>query len=292
MANYVSNPDFKHELPYTNMAYPDAGYRLLSLFRYWNMIQYFYPYKYVIGRDWTTGLPEFIPQFIDAKNETDYDVAAMKLISSIHDTHANIWNSPKGLENYRGKYAPPFEAKFIEDKLVVTTYYNDTLDVKAKVKPGDVISSINGVSTDELVKKYLPLTAASNYATQLRDMPRNYLLRASGPHFEFKIERDGKTINVKMDGINFSKINFSAVYHPDPKSPGYHLIDDQIGYLYPARYFNKDLPAIKKMFAGTKGIIIDMRCYPSEFMPFTFVPYIKTGSSNFVKFTMNTKVKW
>jgi len=30
---------------------------------------------------------------------------------------------------------------------------------------------------------------------------------------------------------------------------------------------------------------IDMRCYPSEFMPFTFVPYIKKGSAPFVKFT-------
>jgi C-terminal processing protease CtpA/Prc len=28
-----------------------------------------------------------------------------------------------------------------------------------------------------------------------------------------------------------------------------------------------------------------MRCYPAEFMPFTFVPYVKKGNSDFVKFT-------
>ena len=42
---------------------------------------------------------------------------------------------------------------------------------------------------------------------------------------------------------------------------------------------------IKKAFAGTKGMIIDMRCYPSDFMPFTFGAYIKSGPSPFVKFT-------
>lgn len=81
-----------------------------------------------------------------------------------------------------------------------------------------------------------------------------------------------------------SRLNFQSVYNPKPKSIGFYLIDKHIGYLYPAKYFNKDLPDIKKLFNGTKGIIIDMRCYPSEPMPFTFVPYIKTGDAPFVKF--------
>jgi hypothetical protein len=34
---------FKHENPYTSMQYTDAGYRLLSLYRYWNIIQYYFP---------------------------------------------------------------------------------------------------------------------------------------------------------------------------------------------------------------------------------------------------------
>lgn len=53
------------------------------------------------------------------------------------------------------------------------------------------------------------------------------------------------------------------------------------------------MPEIMKAFKDTKGIVVDMRSYPSEFMPFTFVPYIKTGvqtlfediKSSFSKFT-------
>ncbi|MCX6629419.1 MAG: hypothetical protein NTW28_17515, partial [Candidatus Solibacter sp.] len=34
----VGNPSFDHELSYSKWPYPDAGYRLLALFRFWNMV--------------------------------------------------------------------------------------------------------------------------------------------------------------------------------------------------------------------------------------------------------------
>ncbi len=281
----VGNPDFSHELPYKEMLYPDAGYRLLALFRYWNMIQYFFPDKYLIGEDWSNVLPRLIPKFLAAKNAMEYDVAAMEMIASVHDTHANIWSAAQGLSDYRGKYAPPFQAKFIENKLVVTAYYNDTLGVKDNLRIGDIITAINGAKVEEMVKKFLPLTAASNYETQLRDMPREYLLRSGNADFEFDVLRDGKPLQVKQTGIAQTKLNYLAAADPHHNEPGYHLMDNQIGYVYPGRYHNKDLPAIKELFKDTKGIIVDMRCYPSEFMPFTFVPYIKNGEAKFVKFT-------
>ncbi|RZK33369.1 MAG: hypothetical protein EOO61_15425 [Hymenobacter sp.] len=285
MARSVGNPIFQHELPYNAMSYPDAGYRMLSLYRYWNMIQYFYPYKHLIGRNWNEVLPEFITRFAGATGKTDYALTTLALISSIHDTHANIWSNVPALEVYRGAYAFPFQAKFIENKLTVTGYYADTLAVKQKVKVGDVISSIDGVIVEELIKKYLPITAASNYATQLRDMPQTYLLRSNKRVVPLVITSDGKAETVTMETVKRGKLNTSIDYNPDPKAPGYKLIDGQIGYLFPAKYKNQDLPQIKKMFAGTKGIIVDMRCYPSDFMPFTFVPYVKTGDAAFVKFT-------
>ena len=281
----IGNPMFDHENDYNAMKYPDAGYRLLCLYRYWNMVQYFFPYRHLIGQDWNKVLPEFIPRFINDGDGKAYTVTTLAMISSIHDTHANVWGYSKELEDYRGKFAPPFKAKFVEDKLVVTGFYNDTLNVKDKFKVGDVITSINGANLADLIKKFLPLTAASNYSTQLRNMPNNYLLRSNNQHFAFGVNRDGKALNVAIDGMKHTDINYLVDYNPDPKAPGYYVIDKQIGYLYPAKYHDKDLPAIKKMFNDTKGIIIDMRCYPSEFMPFTFVPYIKTGDAPFVKFT-------
>ena len=39
----VGNPDFKNENAYDNNAYPDDGFRLLALYKYWNVIHYFFP---------------------------------------------------------------------------------------------------------------------------------------------------------------------------------------------------------------------------------------------------------
>jgi len=42
----------------------------------------------------------------------------------------------------------------------------------------------------------------------------------------------------------------------------------------------------KKMFTKTRGIIVDLREYPNDFMPYTFVNYIKSGKNLFVKISL------
>jgi len=280
----IGNPIFTHENPYQKMVYPDAGYRLLSLFRYWNMIQYFYPYKYLIGEDWNKILPEFIPKFINAKDSTQYTITCLELIARIHDTHANIWAS-KTLNNYFGKYQVPVQAKFIENKLVVTGYYIDTLGIKEKIKIGDVITKINGKLVSQLVKDNLYLTAASNYEEQLRELPNRALLRAKTDTIRLEIIRDHKTIPVISKCVEVDKFSVKMDFDPFPNDSSYKLINNNIGYVFPGRYKDSQLERIKKTFKNTRGIIIDMRTYPSEFMPFTFGAYIKPSSSPFVKFT-------
>lgn len=98
----VGNPEFKNENSYSSMKYPDAGFRLLAIYRYWNMIQYFFPYKNLIEEDWKNVLAEFIPKFVNATNETDYTLAALEIIGRIHDTHANIYGDNKALNDYLG----------------------------------------------------------------------------------------------------------------------------------------------------------------------------------------------
>lgn len=281
----IGNPIFDHESGYYNIKYPDAGCRLLCLFKYWNMVQYFFPYKHLIDKDWNQTLPEFIPQFVNDKNSTEYILTTLKLISSIHDTHANIWGGNAELEAYRGKYRPSFKAGFVENKLVITGFESDSVAVKKRLRIGDVITAINNVAVDELIRKYLPITAASNYTTQLRDMPGNYLLRSNNPHFEFTIQRDGNTLSAANEGVLVSRAGLMNNSNINVKDPGYYLINENIGYVYPAKYHNANLPAIREMFKNTKGIIVDMRCYPSEFMPYTFGAYIKSGSAPFVKST-------
>ena len=70
----VGNPVFKNENIYLKFTYPDAGYRLLALFRFWNVIHYYFPYKYLIDDNWNNVLNAYIPKFINADSELNYEL--------------------------------------------------------------------------------------------------------------------------------------------------------------------------------------------------------------------------
>jgi C-terminal processing protease CtpA/Prc len=284
MTNGVGNPEFSNENNYGSMTSPDAGYRLLALYRYWNMIQYFFPYKHLIGENWNQVLTEFIPVFAKANDATAYKLSCLRLIARVHDTHANIWGNHKELNDYYGQYAAILQTRFIENKLVVTGYYNDMNDISSKIKKGDIITKINNVKVEDLVKKFLPEIPASNYETQLRDLPGK-LLRGQTEKVALEINHDGQLQTITVDRVEMNKLNRKIDRDPAPADSSYKLINNNIGYIFPGKYKNKQLPAIKELFKNTKGIVVDMRCYPSEFMPFTFGSYIKSTATPFVKFT-------
>jgi hypothetical protein len=62
----------ENEPEYKDFEYPSRNFRLLSLFKYWNTIEYFYPYKYLTDLNWDEVLLEMIPRFIDSKSEMEY----------------------------------------------------------------------------------------------------------------------------------------------------------------------------------------------------------------------------
>lgn len=124
----VGNPQFRHESAHASMNYPDAGFRLLSLYRYWNMIQYFFPYRHLIDKDWSTVLAEYISVFLNAEDELAYELAVLRLIGDIQDTHANIWQGADKVDEWKGQYYSPIHVQFIENKLAVTDYYNPKMN--------------------------------------------------------------------------------------------------------------------------------------------------------------------
>ena len=80
---------------------------LVYIIGFWNIIQYYFPYKHLIEEDWKDVLKEFIPKYIHANSEIEYKLVVLELIARIHDTHANIWGQDEVLKNYWGvRYAP------------------------------------------------------------------------------------------------------------------------------------------------------------------------------------------
>ena len=275
----VDNPDFSHENPYREMKYPDEGFRLLSLYRYWNMIQYYFPYKNLIEEDWKGVLKEFIPKFINAKDETEYNLVSLELIGRIHDTHANIWGNSKSLEKYFGERYSPVQLTFAENKPVVEGFYDENLGTQTGLKKGDVITEINGENVDTIIKKSLKYLPASNYPTQLRDISRK-LLRSNAETINLTILRDGKKEEKTIKTYPYSEIKIKK----EPKE-FFKMLDGNIAYVYMGSVNADLLPEVFEKIKNTKGLVIDFRSYPSDFVVFKMGKLLKPEASEFVKFT-------
>lgn len=284
MTKGVGNPEFKNERAYSSMSYPDDGFRLLSLYRYWNMINYFFPYKHLMDKEWNTTLSEYIPLFINAKNELEYEIAAIQIIGDIKDTHANLWGGADKIDEWKGDMYPPVHLRFIENQLVVTDYYNEELSKEAGLKIGHVITKINGERIEKIVEEKTKYYPASNIPTRLRDISAD-LLRSSANSIQITViseKSDTQTKTLKLYPKN--SLDYFRWYRKSEEK-AYKMLKNNIGYVTLGSIKEEDIKNIKNEFKDAKGIIIDIRNYPSTFVPFSLGSYFVSSFTPFVKFT-------
>lgn len=280
----VGNPKFKNEADYKSMKFPDAGFRLLSLYRYWNIIQYFFPNKHLIEADWNKVLPEFIPKFAGAASELEYKKAALGLIENIHDTHANIWGRDETLDKWRGVNYAPVGVRFIEETAVVAEIYEQTAADKAGLKIGDVIEAVNGKKVAQIVSEQMEFTPASNRPTKLRDIARR-LLRTNENSLKITYRRGKISKETQTETLAREKILGILQAQFSKAIPPFKLISPEIAYLYPGSLKQGEINEIIPKINGTKGLVIDLRSYPSDFIVFSLGEFLVPEPKSFVKFS-------
>jgi hypothetical protein len=291
-----------HENMYPSMKYPDAGFRLLTLFRYWNVVQYYYPYRNLIEKDWKDVLKEFISQFVNANNETEYLFTVLKLVSEIDDTNAYVWEYsgksnvweysgksneewivPEILNRYLGMNQAPIEIRFIEDKAVVTGFLQVTSSRKNTVpvtglQIGDIILSVNNNPVENVVKERLKITPGGNHPVKLRNIAFD-LLRSNDSLIAVDFFRN-KVKTTKLKTYPYDKL----LYNRNRPDTCLIFIKEDIAWLDPGLIpDSKDFPAIWKKIKDTKGVIIDMRLSFDFFVLFRFLTNFVPQSMNFVK---------
>ena len=282
---YVGNPTFKNEDPYKNMVYPDAGYRLLSLYRYWNIIQYYFPYRHLIGEDWNEVLPEFIPMIVDAKNAIEYQLALAKLITRVNDGHAYIFRNNE-LGRSQGSYQSSAEVSFIEGKAVVAGFYNDGLSANTKLTKGDIITKVNGKSVETIIEERKIISSASNEPARLRDIG-NDLLRSTDTLLTVEYESEGvkKTVHIPCYGNELYNDNYIYMREYYIGKTAHKTVSDSIGYIYMAALKSDSVDVVFESFKNSRGIIIDLRCYPHDMPLYTMGQYLVPEATEFTKFT-------
>ncbi|MBC7872694.1 MAG: peptidase S41, partial [Ferruginibacter sp.] len=197
-------------------------------------------------------------------------------------THANIKNDST-LNHYFGTKGPALDFKTIENKIIVTGYMSDSLAVFETLQPGDEITAVNGKKITDLKKAVEPYLCASNSSVADRNFIDRFLFKSNDDSLLVTFQREGKSKKAVLRLYSPGKVPYQN--GDNWRMPMYKLLSPDIGYISLGKIKADSLPAIFKSFENTKGIVIDIRNYPTEFMPFAMASYIKTSSTPFVKFT-------
>lgn len=260
-----------NEPVYKDFDYPNEHYRLLGLFKYWNIIEYFYPYKYLTDQKWDSVLREMIPKIRNASNKSQYKSIIKELVAKLDDTHA--WIS---FSNDRHKYLP-VKISNIEDKAVVSGFYNDSIAQLNNLKLGDVILKINDLDVSAEAEKNLKYIAGSNKNIKTKNTYSN-IFNGKENLVELSIERAGKIEQLKVNRYDFGDFG----YWDNSNKIKSKSINENIGYINMAWIRGEDIEMIMESFKLKKTIIIDLRNYPA-FIYKRFSRYLNSEKRDFSK---------
>lgn len=271
------NPEFKNEKVYTDSIFPSAELRLLTLSRYWNMINYFFPYRYQISQPWNEVLEEMVPKFQYAKDTVSYHLAILELTAKIDDSHAKF--ASKYTNTYFGDRWVSFKFEIIDNKAVVTGFYNDSLSKASDIRIGDAFLSINGTPISKLITANLKYTGASNPSVKLRDMHR-ILFHSNATSIETEFERNDTVLKKTLPTFAFSKLKYN--WGQDTSKDTISILDGNIGYVNMGNLLPKQVTTLIEKLKDTKAIIFDVRNYPKGTL-YAVADFLNSERRPFVK---------
>ena len=227
-------------------------------------------------------LKEFIPRVATAKDKDSYAREMMELIAEIHDTHANLWSS-LNLRPPVGECRVPVNVRFIEKAEVVTGYTSEAAGKASGLQPGDEIAAIDGVPVSKLVAEWTPFYADSNEAARMRDMARTLTNGNCGP-VKIEVRRDRTAVPVFATRLPTSQAGLPAKTH-DLAGPTFRLLSKDVAYLKLSSVKAADVSQYIEQAKGTRGLIVDIRNYPSEFVVFALGSLLVSKPTSFAAFS-------
>ena len=263
---YNNQSDFSGEKQYEEMSLPTAKYRLLFLARFWNIINYFDPYKYLTGRNWNNILDEFIPKFIASEDTLSYYKALLRLSVSLHNGHSyvSIAGDDTKINNLLyGKYTAPFYPQIVDGIAIVRKTADDSLCSKADIVKGDIILEINGIPVSKKIKQMQAYVSGSNTVSQ-NNMIAWRLFDTHLNYEKLKIKRGKRIFFTNVHCILTTAKNWIDINNYAANQTGYKSIGNSIAYIYAAQITDNNLDTIRKLIMDSKAVIFDVRNYPGQ----------------------------
>jgi len=295
--DYLGNSIFWNQQSHVNMDYSDIGYRLLGLFRVWNAMEYFFPYRDILDKDWHELLEEYIGMMLEGEDRLSYETTLTSLSRHLHDAHIMLRNVTElfhgnlfelsvilnsadfgflgyGLFDSAVGYFPlPARLVEAEGRLVVSQpIFNDDL------LPGDAILEINGRYIDYIVADMLQFMSYPNDKKALAYLSR-FGLWSQTRDMTIKVLRESNELILNVSFYGWETVS--------EITPSYQRLENNIGlinprYMLPWRVFDSnEIFDIMGYFADTDGLIIDLRQPPSDELAYSLADFLVEESQLF-----------
>lgn len=276
---YVGNPEFLNERRYLQQTSPDAGFRLLALFRFWNVIEYWFPYRDVIGEDWDAVLKEFVPRLMLAEGQGAYRREMIQLFARVNDGHtfSRTPGVPPG-----GHAQIPVRVRFVEGKAVVTGHAHDVLGPETGLRTGDILLRVGGVPVDSLLSDWEPYYAASTDAARLREFARA-LTRGPPGKVGLEIQRQGVVFELSVARVPW--LRDAGSFRHDLPGPPFQMLTDEVAYLKLSSAERRNIDLYLRRAEGASVLVVDIRNYPRENVVYPLGERLVSEPTEFVRFT-------
>ena len=248
------------DAPYADMAAPTVEYRLLALFRFWNVIRYFFATLDLMDKDWEAMLVEFIPRFEAAESALDYQMTVAALATRLQDSHVRLENTPD-LDRHLGFFAPPLTVGWLEGKFVIVALADAAAAEAAGVKVGDVVLAVDGEAVEQRVRRLAEIFVAST--PQAMSFNAGLHLLRGGKDSVARLTLEGQSGTRRDAEIARSKNLWQVAAPPERSKPAaFEILPSRYGYVDLARLEFADADRAIDAVIDTPAIIFDIRGYP------------------------------
>lgn len=223
----------------------ELALRLGNVINLYNVFQHFYPYYDVLDIDWESDLEKALLRTYADRTEKDHLITLQKFTASLKDGHIRV--SSRNMETF----VPPIAWEWIENKLVITDVYTDTVNLAI----GDEVLKIDGQSSVNFFDEINSKISAGTYGW-LKQRAMNESLY--GPK--------GSKVIIETQDESIELIRDKNIYKGDRpnsiKKLTYKEINKNVFYLnldlVKMDTINKLLPKMENY----NSIIFDLRGYP------------------------------
>ena len=275
----VGNLYFNNEKNYADSVFPSKYLQLLSLFRYWNIINYFYPYHELNDICWDSVLYQNIPRFMKISDTLGYHLKVLELTSQLNDGH--VWTESAPINYHFGIYSPPYKLKYIENRPIIDRFFPDSLGRLQNLKIGDQLVGINGIPIQEIINRKSKYYSFSNYDQFYRRIMEGLLRTPTRDSINITVIRNGGTITESVKPILMYEL-YQIQDREDKSKPPFKIINDSIAYINLKYLYVDRIDSMMQIIHNLPKIIIDIRNYPNNVL-YELSKYFNSSTIDFAK---------